>query len=81
MNIVLPKELAYSPSSPSLPECLSQEIVLAPVGGSSYGTSQLIQFDLVSRGFIDPASLYIRYKVALTNTATDTSSLRGTPAY
>jgi hypothetical protein len=81
MNVVLPKELAYSPSLPSLPECLSQEVVLAPVNGGSFGPSSLIQFDLVSRGFIDPSSLYIRYKVALTNTATDTSSLRGTPVY
>ena len=60
MNVVLPKELAYSPSLPSLPECLSQEVVLAPVNGGSFGASSLIQFDLVSRGFIDPASLYIR---------------------
>ena len=81
MNVVLPKELAYSPSLPALPECLSQEVVLAPVNGGSFGASSLIQFDLVSRGFIDPQSIYIRYKVALTNTATDTSSLRGTPVY
>jgi hypothetical protein len=81
MNVVLPKELAYSPSLPALPECLSQEVVLAPVNGGSFGPSSLIQFDLVARGFIDPSSLYIRYKVALTNAATDTSSLRGTPVY
>ena len=57
MNVVLPKELAYVPS---LPECLSQEVVLAPVNGGSFGPSSFIQFDLVSRGFIDPASIYIR---------------------
>ena len=70
MNVVLPKELAYSPSLPALPECLSQDIVLAPVGGSSYGPSQLIQFDLIARGFIDPQSVYLRYKVVLANTGT-----------
>ena len=82
MNIVLPKELAYSPSLPSLPECLSQEIVLSPVNGGSFGPSSLIQFELVSRGFIDPASLYIRYKVKITQTTGgDISSIRGTPVY
>ena len=81
MNIVLPKELAYSPSLPSLPECLSQEVVLAPVNGGSFGASQLIQFDLVARGFIDPQSIYLRYKVTLANSGAETSSIRGTPVY
>ena len=82
MNVVLPKELAYSPSLPSLPECLSQDVVLAPVNGGAFGPSQLIQFDLVARGFIDPSSLYIRYKCALTQTTVaDSSTIRGTPVY
>ena len=81
MEIVLPKELAYSPSLPSLPECLSQEVVLAPVNGGSFGPSALIQFDLVARGFIDPKSLYLRYKTTLTNSATDVSYIKGTPVY
>ena len=81
MNIVLPKELAYVPSLPSLPECLSQEIVLAPVNGGSFGPSSLIQFDLVARGFIDPASIYLRYKATLTNTGAQNSKIKGTPVY
>ena len=81
MNVVLPKELAYVPSLPSLPECLSQEVVLAPVNGGSFGPSSLIQFDLVARGFIDPASIYLRYKATLTNTSTQNSTMKGTPVY
>ena len=82
MNVVLPKELAYSPSLPALPECISQDVVLAPVNGGSFGPSSLIQFDLVARGFIDPSSLYIRYKSTLTQTtAGDVSTIRGTPVY
>lgn len=81
MNVVLPKELAYVPSLPSLPECLSQDVVLAPVNGGSFGPSSLIQFDLVARGFIDPASIYLRYKVSLTNTSTQNSKMKGTPVY
>ena len=81
MNVVLPKELAYVPSLPSLPECLSQEVVLSPVNGSVFNPGQLIQYDLVARGFIDPASIYLRYKVTLTNTSTQNSTMKGTPVY
>ena len=79
MNVVLPKELAYVPSLPSLPECLSQEVVLSPVNGSVFNAGQLLQFDLVARGFIDPASIYLRYKVSLTNASTQNSTMKGTP--
>lgn len=82
MDIVLPKEIAYAPSLPSLPEAISSEIVLSPVNGNTFGPSQLIQFDLTARGFIDPSSVYIRYRYTLTNAnGTDTSGLKGTPIY
>ena len=81
MNVVLPKELAYSPSLPSLPECVSQEVVLSPVNGSKFGPSQLLQYDLVARGFIDPKSIYLRYTCKLTNSGTEVSYIKGTPAY
>lgn len=82
MDVVLPKELAYSPSLPALPECISQEIVLSPVNGATFGPSQLIQFDLTSRGYLDPNSLYLRYKYKLTQTsANEVSIIRGCPVY
>ena len=81
MDIVLPKELAYAPSLPSLPECLSQEVVLAPVNGGSFGPSSLIQFDLVARGFIDPKSIYLRYSVVLDNSGAEVSVVKATPVY
>ena len=81
MDIVLPREINYSNQLPALPECLSQEIVLAPVNGASFAASSLIQFDLPSRGFLDPASLYIRYKCKITNNSTETSTIFGTPVY
>ena len=81
MDIVLPKEIAYAPALPALPECQSIDVVLAPVNGGSFGLSSLIQFDLVSRGFIDPASLYLRYKYTLANSGTETSTIRCTPVY
>lgn len=81
MDIVLPKEIAYQPSLPALPECQNIDVVLAPVNGGSFGPSSLIQFDLVSRGFIEPGSLYIRYKYTLTNGAGEISVIRSTPVY
>ena len=80
MDVVLPRELAYSPSLPALPECTSIEIVSAPVNGSTFGAGQLIQFDLVSKGYLDPSSLYIRYTYTIAG-GTGNATIRGTPVY
>ena len=64
MSVILPKEIAYQNQLPSLPpDTVNTSIVLSPVNGATFalGSGQLIQFDLPSRGFLDPASLYIRY--------------------
>ena len=64
MSVVLPKEIAYTPSLPSLPpDTTNTSIVLAPVNGSTFalGSGSLIQFDLPARGFLDPSTLYLRY--------------------
>lgn len=81
MDIVLPREINYSPSLPALPEANHVDIVLSPVNGGSFGPSSLIQFDLPGRGFLDPQSVYLRYKYVLTNSTTETSVIRGTPVY
>ena len=68
MSVVLPKELAYSPSLPTIPAgTTSKEIVLAPVNGSSFADGGLVQFDLGQAGYLDGKSLYIRYRAAQTN--------------
>jgi hypothetical protein len=80
-NIVLPKEIGYSPSLPSLPECNSLEVVLAPVNGSEFQANSMIIFDLPSRGYLDPQSVYLRYKYTISDSSTNTSAIRGTPIY
>jgi hypothetical protein len=80
-DVVLPREIAYSPSLPALPECTNTEIVAAPVNGASFGPGQLIQFDLISKGMLDPSSVYLRYKYTLTNGVGERSGIRGTPVY
>lgn len=88
MSMVLPKEIAFSPELPSLPnDTTSYEVVLQPsnVGAAGVGASGLIEFNLPSRGFLVPDSLYLRYKVTCTNTGTSaaaaTAGIRGCPAY
>ncbi len=80
MDIVLPRELAYSPSLPSLPECTNIDIVASPVNGNTFGAGQLIQFDLVSKGYLDPSSLYIRYNYTIAG-GVGNATIRGTPVY
>ena len=81
MSIVLPKEIAYNQSLPSLPsDVINTSVVLAPVNGSSFGENALIQFDLPQRGYLDPSSLYIRYKFGIAGGAINTE-MRGTPVY
>jgi hypothetical protein len=81
MSVVLPKELAYSPSLPSLPECSSKEVVLSAVNGNSFVAGNLVQWDFPQQGFLDPASLYIRYRVTLPAVATDSYYLKKIPVY
>ena len=50
-----------------------------PCNGSSFTAGSIIQVDLGSRGFLDPASLMIRYKY--TSVATGSTKMVGTPAY
>ena len=52
-----------------------------PSNGSSFTAGSIIQVDLGSRGFLDPASLMIRYKFVSTSAAGTTTKMVGTPAY
>ena len=70
MSSVLPKSIDYR----ELPSSLSSNIssttqILNPVNSkSTYSANDIINFDFNSgnRGFIDPKSIYISYKVACT---------------
>lgn len=85
MSIVLPRQIGYEPSLPSLPaDTTSMEVVLQPTNGTAFGPSSMAEFALPSRGFMDPSSLYIRYKITLTNNGAGNSdagtAIRGCPA-
>jgi hypothetical protein len=76
----LPQQVAYATGAPSLPpNASSTDIVIRSSNGSTFGENATIVFDLNSAGFIDPQSLYIRYKYAFTNVVG--AELKGTPVY
>lgn len=80
---VLPKEINYN-SAMSLPEgTQSNSIVSSPINGQLFGASQIIQFDLVQRGYMVPESLYLRYRLTVTGgtAGAATNFIRGTPVY
>lgn len=80
MSIVLPKELQYAPSLPSLPpDTINTSIVVSPSNGASFTENQIIQLDLPASGFMDPNTVYLRYKATAVQ-ATAVGGVRGTPA-
>lgn len=80
---VLPKEIAYSASKPaSLPRgtsCISA--VVAPSNGNQFFENGQVIFDLPSRAYLVPESMYIRYRYNVTTVASAGVSVRGTPVY
>lgn len=76
----LPAQVAYTTGSPTLPpNASSRDVVIRSSNGQSFGENATIVFDLNAAGFIDPASIYLRYKYAFTNLAN--AELKGTPVY
>lgn len=85
MAMVLPRQIGYDASLPQLPaDTTSVDVVLQPVNNTSFGPSSLVEFQLPSRGFMDPSSLYLRYRVTISNSgaaaAPATLAVRGCPA-
>lgn len=78
--MTLPRELAYVPNLPSLGEgVVNTTVVVAPSNGATFGENAIIQFDLPNRGFLDPNTLYVRFRLGITSAAG--AEIRGTPCY
>ena len=76
----LPYSMDYTQQHLSLPDnIVSTNITLSPVNGSTFAPSSVIQFDFLNRGFIDPQTIFLRYKWALTSAAG--AQMIGTPVY
>jgi hypothetical protein len=67
----LPNLVNYSEPLSVLPDGMQNySVTCTPVNGSAFGPSQQIIVDLNNVGYLDPASLMIRYNVTYTTTAT-----------
>lgn len=72
-----PKQLPQLPASTS-----TLSVVCPPNNGSSFTENQQIIVDLpTGRGFLNPNSLYIRYKMTATGMAGNAGTMIGTPVY
>lgn len=86
MSMVLPKEINYATPA-SLPEgTSSMEIAIAPSNGNTFGGSgqtgsHLIQFDLPQAHYLDPSSLYLRYRMTHYGASTAVHTIKKIPAY
>lgn len=80
---VLPKEINFTRASalPDGTQCIN--VVASPINGATFGPSQIVQFDLVQRGYLVPDSMYIRFKLTTTIGATvgAANTLKATPVY
>ena len=66
---VLPNSINYNEQLPSLsPSTQNFTQVCQPVNGATFGPNQQIFVDIPSRAFIDPQSIYIRYKMTCSTT-------------
>lgn len=82
MSMSVPREVDYSSRPTALPpNTINTDIVIAPSNGSSFSNDgDIIQFQLPSRGFLVPSTMYLRYKCAVV-TSTEKAEMRGTPFY
>ena len=83
---VLPNSINYNEQLPSLsPSTQNFSQVLQPINGARFGQNQQITVDIPSRGFIDPQSMYIRYRMNIQNQTTaildNALSVVGCPVY
>ena len=74
---VSPKQMGQLPPSTSCNSMVSN-----PINGASFTENQQIILDLVTgRGFLNPNSMYIRYRFSATGMAAGNGQMIGTPVY
>ena len=82
----LPSQVNYNEPLLRLPENTTNFLACAlPTNGSTFGPGSIAQVDLhINRGFLNPASISIRYKVNVISAANGSGTvakLVGTPVY
>jgi hypothetical protein len=79
MSIVLPSNIDYTQSLPSLPDGVSSvNVVATPVNLQTASPQSVIQFQLLNNGFLVPNSMYVAY--TYTATSAVSSVMKATPS-
>jgi hypothetical protein len=77
----LPKSFRLNDPIDSIPEGANSVLISCrPVSGGPFSAGSVVDFDLGTRGFLDPTSLAIRYTMTISGPAGN-SALSGTPVY
>jgi hypothetical protein len=80
MSVTLPTTVNYADKLASLPDATqSIGIAAAPINGQTFTAGQIINFDLLNRGFLVPDSMYLSYTYTSVNAAG--VQLIGCPGY
>jgi hypothetical protein len=80
MSIVLPSNIDYTQSLPSLPDGVSSvNVVSTPVNLQTASPQSVVQFQLLNNGFLVPNSMYIAYTYTATTSAAG-AVMKATPA-
>ena len=78
----LPKSFRLNDPIDSIPEGANSVLISCrPVSGGPFSAGSVVDFDLGTRGFLDPTSLAIRYTMATVVGAGGVAALSGTPVY
>ena len=81
METALPSQLNYGGQSIVPPSTDSYEVVVRPTTNGSYVGGSQAYFDIPCVDFLDPSSMYIRYRLNTTSAGAATQFLRGAPVY
>jgi len=80
MSIVLPSNIDYTQSLPSLPDGVSSvNVVSTPVNLQTASPQSVIQFQLLNNGFLVPNSVYVAYTYTVVTSASG-GVMKATPA-
>lgn len=83
-ELSLPKEVNFASPLPQLPDNATSTLyTVQSTNGIQFNQSQVVQFDLLSQPgvYIDPKSIFIRYRLQIVTGALATSAVKRKPIY
>jgi hypothetical protein len=81
METALPSQINYGGQAMVPADSESYEVVVRPTNGQTFTGGQQAYFDIPCVDFLDPSSMYIRYRLNTTSAGAVNQFLRGAPVY